>query len=60
MPGEPAGIGPDLCISLAATEWAERIAVVADIDVLNPAQHSSAASLFVVNTCRANPVNVAS
>lgn len=29
-PGEPAGIGPDLAIGLAATDWRQRIVVVAD------------------------------
>jgi 4-hydroxythreonine-4-phosphate dehydrogenase len=28
--GEPAGIGPDLCIALAGTEWSQHIVVVAD------------------------------
>ena len=32
--GEPAGIGPDLCIALATSHWAKRIVVVADPDML--------------------------
>lgn len=32
--GEPAGIGPDLCLALADTEWADRLVVIADIDML--------------------------
>jgi 4-hydroxythreonine-4-phosphate dehydrogenase len=32
--GEPAGIGPDLCLALAASHWAKRIVVVADPDML--------------------------
>ena len=32
--GEPAGIGPDLCIELAQTEWSDRVAVIADPDIL--------------------------
>lgn len=32
--GEPAGIGPDLCLALAASPWAKRIVVVADPDML--------------------------
>ena len=32
--GEPAGIGPDLCLALAASPWGKRIVVVADIDML--------------------------
>ena len=32
--GEPAGIGPDLCLALADTEFAEQLVVVADPAVL--------------------------
>ncbi|MGI9204223.1 MAG: 4-hydroxythreonine-4-phosphate dehydrogenase PdxA [Woeseiaceae bacterium] len=32
--GEPAGIGPELCLALADTEWAEKLVVVADADML--------------------------
>jgi 4-hydroxythreonine-4-phosphate dehydrogenase len=32
--GEPAGIGPDLCLALAASSWKNRIVVVADPDML--------------------------
>ncbi len=32
--GEPAGIGPDLCLALAASPWKKRIVVVADPDML--------------------------
>ncbi len=32
--GEPAGIGPDLCLALAASPWKNRIVVVADPDML--------------------------
>ena len=32
--GEPAGIGPELCLALAGTEWAERIVVIGDPDLL--------------------------
>lgn len=28
--GEPAGIGPDLCIALAQTDWPDRLVVIAD------------------------------
>ena len=33
-PGEPAGIGPDLCVQLAATERAAAIVAIADRDLL--------------------------
>ncbi len=32
--GEPAGIGPDLCLALAQSPWAKQIVVVADPDML--------------------------
>lgn len=32
--GEPAGIGPDLCIALARTRWSERVVVIADPELL--------------------------
>lgn len=32
--GEPAGIGPDLCVHLATTAWASEIVVLGDIDML--------------------------
>jgi 4-hydroxythreonine-4-phosphate dehydrogenase len=32
--GEPAGIGPDLCVHLATTDWASEIIVLGDIDML--------------------------
>ncbi|MFK8028606.1 MAG: 4-hydroxythreonine-4-phosphate dehydrogenase PdxA [Gammaproteobacteria bacterium] len=32
--GEPAGIGPDLCILLAAKNWRARIAIVGDVELL--------------------------
>lgn len=32
--GEPAGIGPELCLALADTKWAEKIVVIADTGML--------------------------
>lgn len=32
--GEPAGIGPDLCIALAATDWAAEFVVIGNREVL--------------------------
>lgn len=32
--GEPAGIGPDLCLHLATTDWASEIIVLGDIEML--------------------------
>jgi 4-hydroxythreonine-4-phosphate dehydrogenase len=32
--GEPAGIGPDLCLALAQTEWANSLVVIADPEVM--------------------------
>ena len=33
-PGEPAGIGPELCLSLISTKWVDRIIVIADPNML--------------------------
>ncbi|RLA37267.1 MAG: 4-hydroxythreonine-4-phosphate dehydrogenase PdxA [Gammaproteobacteria bacterium] len=32
--GEPAGIGPELCLALARTDWASRLVIIADPDML--------------------------
>ena len=32
--GEPAGIGPELCLTLASTDWAGQLVVIADPDML--------------------------
>lgn len=32
--GEPAGIGPELCLALADSPWSERIVLIADPDML--------------------------
>lgn len=32
--GEPAGIGPELCLAIANTDWARHIVVITDPDVL--------------------------
>ena len=33
-PGEPAGIGPDLCVRIAQQDWASELIAVADPDLL--------------------------
>ncbi len=33
--GEPAGIGPELCLALADTEWANNLVIIADLDMLD-------------------------
>jgi len=33
--GEPAGIGPELCLSLAHTDWASQLVIIADPDMLS-------------------------
>lgn len=38
-PGEPAGIGPDLCIALAQETFAAQIIVCADIDLMRQRAH---------------------
>ena len=37
--GEPAGIGPELCLALATSPWAKQIVVVADPDMLADRAH---------------------
>ncbi len=37
--GEPAGIGPELCLALAASPWAKQIVVVADPEMLAERAH---------------------
>jgi 4-hydroxythreonine-4-phosphate dehydrogenase len=37
--GEPAGIGPELCLALAASPWAKQIVIVADPDMLAERAH---------------------
>lgn len=37
--GEPAGIGPDLCLALAQTAWSDRVVVVADSALLESRAH---------------------
>jgi 4-hydroxythreonine-4-phosphate dehydrogenase len=32
--GEPAGIGPELCLALAKSEWATKVVVIADANML--------------------------
>ena len=32
--GEPAGIGPELCLALAGSRWSEKIVVIGDPDML--------------------------
>ncbi len=32
--GEPAGIGPELCLALADTQWASELVIIADVDML--------------------------
>lgn len=33
--GEPAGIGPELCLALADTDWADKLVIIADVDMLS-------------------------
>lgn len=33
--GEPAGIGPDLCLALAQTEWSDQVVVIADSECID-------------------------
>ena len=33
--GEPAGIGPELCLAIAESDWAEQVVIITDPDVLS-------------------------
>ncbi len=55
--GEPAGIGPDLCIALAQTSWSKDIIVIADTNVIEARADMlgvSAKSLKILNEPLAN------
>lgn len=47
--GEPAGIGPDLCIALARRRLAARIVVLADRELLRSRAHSLGVRLEVID-----------
>jgi len=56
--GEPAGIGPDLCLALAQTDWSDRIVVIANTQALDARATMlgvSADGLTVLNEPLANP-----
>lgn len=40
IPGEPAGIGPELCVRLAQTAHASNLLAICDADVLHEAAHA--------------------
>lgn len=46
--GEPAGIGPDLCIDIARRAWASDLVVAADIDVLKQRARQLGSSVRLV------------
>src|SRR5688500_1555258 len=39
-PGEPAGIGPDVCVMIAQRAWPAELVVVADRDMLEARAHA--------------------
>lgn len=55
--GEPAGIGPDLCLALAQTCWSNKIVVIADRDCLDARAQQLGVenSLEVLNQPLSNP-----
>ena len=56
--GEPAGIGPDLCLALAQSEWSDSIVVIADPGVIESRASMlgvSASGLTVLSEPLANP-----
>ena len=46
--GEPAGIGPELCLALANTEWAQHVVIIADPAVLLHRANRLGAALSIV------------
>jgi 4-hydroxythreonine-4-phosphate dehydrogenase len=55
--GEPAGIGPDLCLALAETEWSDRVVVIVDPVLIESRANKlgvSAAGLNIVGEPLAN------
>ena len=56
--GEPAGIGPDLCLALAQTEWSECIVAIADPEAIKARASMlgvSASGLNILSEPLANP-----
>jgi 4-hydroxythreonine-4-phosphate dehydrogenase len=54
-PGEPAGIGPDLCIQLAQSDWPAELVVVADPQVLRARARQLSLPLELVDFDPARP-----
>ncbi len=55
--GEPAGVGPDLCLALAGTRWSDKIVVIADRDCLDARARQLGVenSLEILNQPLSNP-----
>ena len=55
--GEPAGVGPDLCLALAETRWSNKIVVIADRDCLDARARQLGVenSLEILNQPLSNP-----
>ena len=55
--GEPAGVGPDLCLALAGTRWSNKIVVIADRDCLDARARQLGVenSLEILNQPLSNP-----
>ena len=48
--GEPAGIGPDLCLALAQTGWSDRVVVIADPENLESRAHQLGVDVSILST----------
>src|ERR1051326_3687329 len=58
--GEPAGIGPDLCVRLAEKNWAARLVLIGDIELLRErARRLSAGVRFAPYSLGAGPASPA-
>jgi 4-hydroxythreonine-4-phosphate dehydrogenase len=53
--GEPAGIGPDLCIEIAARPWACDLVVAADADMLGERSRTLKKNVRLVRYTRGSP-----
>jgi 4-hydroxythreonine-4-phosphate dehydrogenase len=57
--GEPAGIGPDICLQLATTTWADELVVIADADLLRSRAQRLSMDLDVIEfdpTAKPGPI----
>lgn len=54
--GEPAGVGPELCLRLAERDWPRRLVVLADIELMRARASALGRAVRIVPYCREVPV----